>query len=149
MAEKTTIDLKRVYNIPLRKEFLNAPRYKRAKKAITALKEFLSRHMRSDDVRLGKHLNMKIWERGIKNPPHHVQVNVTRNSEGIVNAELVGFEYNESKPEQASKKDRKKTVEDKVKETKVEAKAEKKESSETAKKGKKALKKELEDLKKQ
>ena len=40
--------IERTYNIPLRKEWLKKPKYKRAKKAVTALKEFLSRVMRVD-----------------------------------------------------------------------------------------------------
>jgi len=73
--------LEREYNIPLRKEWLKVPKYKRAKKAIAGIKKFLVRHMKVDDeknVKIGNYLNLKVWERGIKNPPHHVQVNVVK-----------------------------------------------------------------------
>lgn len=103
MAE-TTKELKRVYNIPLRKEWLHAPRHKRARKAIRAIKEFLIKHMKSKDVKLGKELNLKVWERGIKSPPHHVLVNVTKDSEGLVKAELVGFEYGAVKEKKVKQK---------------------------------------------
>jgi ribosomal protein L31E len=36
--------LERTYNVPLRREYLKVPRYRRAKKAVTALKEFVSKH---------------------------------------------------------------------------------------------------------
>jgi large subunit ribosomal protein L31e len=80
--------IEREYNIPLRREFQKVPCYKRAKKAVKAAKEFLVKHMKSEDVKLGKHLNEKIWERGIKNPPHHVLVVATKDDQGKVYAEL-------------------------------------------------------------
>jgi len=80
----------RVYNIPLRKEFQKAPKYKRAKKAVNAVKAFLQKHMKTEKVKIGKYLNLKIWERGIKSPPHHVKVTAVKDDEGIVIAEIVG-----------------------------------------------------------
>ena len=59
----------RTYTIPLRKEWLKSPKYRRAKKAISAVKQFLIKHMKSEDVRLGKYINEEIWKHGIKNPP--------------------------------------------------------------------------------
>ena len=82
--------LERVYNIPLRKEYRKVPRWKRTKKATTALKEFLQKHMKSEDVKLGKEINEELWKHGIRNPPHHVKVTVTKDSEGVVKAELFG-----------------------------------------------------------
>jgi len=82
--------IERVYNVPLRKEFQKAPPYKRAKKAISALKEFLRKHMKSDEIKLGNYLNEAIWARGIKRPPHHVKINVIKDDNGLVVAELVG-----------------------------------------------------------
>ncbi|MEA3514867.1 MAG: 50S ribosomal protein L31e [Nanoarchaeota archaeon] len=93
MAEKKAepkIVVERMYNVPLRKGFQKAPKYRRAKKATNVLREFLAKHMKSDNIKLGKFLNMEVWKRGIKNPPHHVKVNVTKDSEGVVKAELVG-----------------------------------------------------------
>lgn len=93
MAEKKAeakIVVERMYNVPLRKGYQKAPMYRRAKKATNVLREFLAKHMKSDNIKLGKFLNMEVWKRGIKNPPHHVKVNVTKDSEGVVRAELVG-----------------------------------------------------------
>ena len=72
--EASKIILERTYNIPLRRETLKAPSYRKAKKAITAIREFIGRHMKSGNVAVGKYLNLKVWEHGIKNPPHHVKV---------------------------------------------------------------------------
>ena len=93
-------DLERQYNVPLRKGFRKTPKYKKAKKAVTTLKLFLNRHMKSDKVLIGKNLNEKIWERGIKNPPHHVKITAVKDKEGIVKAELEGFKYEVPKPKE-------------------------------------------------
>ncbi|MBN1386150.1 60S ribosomal protein L31 [Candidatus Woesearchaeota archaeon] len=95
--------MEREYNIPLRKEFLKVQRYKRTNKAVKAVKEFISKHMKSDDVRIGKHLNMKLWEHGIKNPPHHVKVLAKKDDEGIVRVELVGAPVEEKSEVQKKK----------------------------------------------
>ena len=105
MADKKTeskIILERTYNVPLRKGFQKAPKYRRTKKAVNVLREFLSKHMKSDNIKIGRYLNLKLWEDGIKNPPHHVKVNVTKDSEGVVKAEIVGAP--EEKKAEAPKK---------------------------------------------
>ena len=71
-------DLERKYIIPLRKEWLKVPRYKRSKKSIIAISEFCKKHMKSDDVKIGKNLNLLVWSRGMKNPPHKVEVDCLR-----------------------------------------------------------------------
>lgn len=84
--------LERTYNIPLRKEYMKAPIYKRTNRAVKALRAFLVRHMKADikNVKIGSYLNEHMWEHSQKNPPHHVKVNVTKDDEGHVFAELVG-----------------------------------------------------------
>lgn len=98
--------LERTYNVPLREGWLKAPKYRRSKKAVNTLKEFLSKHMKSDNLKLGKHLNEQIWARGIKNPPHHVNINVAKYADGMVKAELVGKPLEEvaKKPEAKEEK---------------------------------------------
>ena len=92
--------IERTYNIPLRREWLNAPSYKRAKKAMAAVRSFLQKHMKSDNVKLGGHLNRHVWKRGIKHPPHHVKVTAIKDDEGIVRAELFGHKIEEKKKEE-------------------------------------------------
>lgn len=102
MAEKEKkkkekkVVLERVYNVPLRKGWLKAPRYKRANKAVKTLREFLQKHMKSEEVKLGMHVNEQIWKHGIKNPPHHVKVTAEKDDDGIVRAELEGYDYKEA-----------------------------------------------------
>ena len=125
MAKEKTPLIERIYNIPLRKEFLKVPKYKRTNKAVKAIKEFLSKHMKIQTVKIGKYLNEALWRRGIKNPPHHIKV-VAKKYDDFVLAEIPG-------------------VEEKVKE--MEKKKEKKEKIITGKE--KIEKEELRDIKKE
>src|SRR3989338_8362967 len=117
-------DLERVYTIPIAKEWLKVPVYKRAKKSIIGVRNFLTRHMKSEDIRLGKALNEAIWVHGMKNPPRKVKVNVTKDDKGVVRAELFGSAL-EQKAEVKEAKPVKEAKESTAKEMKVEAKAEK------------------------
>ncbi len=81
-------DLERTYNIPLRKGVMKAPIHKRANKAIRTVREFLQKHMKTQNVKLGPNLNAKILEHGRKNVPHHIEVKVIKNKDNTVKAEL-------------------------------------------------------------
>lgn len=87
----------RTYIIPLRRHWLMVPHYRRAKKAISALQNFIVKHMKSEDVRIGKMLNEEVWARGMKNPPHKVKVTIIKEDDGLVKAELFGHKYTEVK----------------------------------------------------
>ena len=129
MAKKdNTPELERTYNVPLRKEYRKVPKWKRTKKAVKALKQFLGKHMKSDDVKLGTKLNEEMWKHGIRNPPHHVKVSVTKDKEGVVKAELFGAKAAKEE-KKASKTEAKPTAEKEIKApAKEEVKAEKKEA---------------------
>lgn len=133
--------IERTYNVPLRKEWLKAPKYRRAKKAGKALKEFIAKHMKVDfdNVKIGNYANLKIWERGIRNPPHHIKMNVSKDDEGIVRAEILGAPVEKTKePKKAVKKDmnerdkKKEEIRKKLEELKKE-KPKKEDKSETKK----------------
>jgi len=150
MADKKKepkITLERTFNVPLRAEFLKAPHYKRTPKAVKALKSFLVRHMKSDDVRIGKYANLKLWQHGIKIPPHHIRIVAKKDEEGKVFAELEGAPVElPPVPERKgkAKKDEKKEVPAEFK--KIEEKVEKV-KEEKAEKGKEIEKEEIKELK--
>ncbi len=106
--------VERTYTIPLRKEWLKSVKYKRAKKAVRAVREFLARHMKTDDenIRLGKYINLELWKHGIRRPPSRIKINVTKDDKGIVRAELAGAPV-EKKKEKKPKKGEKKAEEKK------------------------------------
>ena len=103
MAKTETKNLERTYTIPLRKEFRKVANWKQTKKAVKATKEFLAKHMKSTDVRLGKHLNEKLWQHGIKNPPAKIKVITIKDEKGVVRAELFGHKIVGEKKEEKKK----------------------------------------------
>ena len=58
--------------------------------------------MKSENIKIGKHLNDELWKNGIKNPPHQVKVIVKKDSENVVHAELFGAP--EDKKDKSKKK---------------------------------------------
>jgi|SRR3989339_709909 len=105
MAAKTEKNLERVYNIPLRKQYLKVPRWKRTKKAVVAVKQFLQKHMKTESVKLGPKINEELWKNGIKNPPHHIKVTVIKDEKNVANAELFGYQPKVSKESGKKKKE--------------------------------------------
>jgi len=88
--ETSKIILERVYVIPLRRETLKVPNFRKANKAVKSVREFISKHMKSENVVIGKYLNLKIWKHGAKNPPGKVKVNAAKDDKGKVFVEIVG-----------------------------------------------------------
>ncbi len=102
----------KTFIVPLRKGTQKAPMYRRAKKAINVLREYLVKHMKTEEIRIGTSINLKMWERGIKNPPHKLKVTVTTDDKGVATAELFGVETEKTlkaKKEKLSKEDSKKS----------------------------------------
>ncbi len=147
-------ELERKYIVPLRKEWLKVPIYKRSKKAVTALREFLQKHMKTEDVRIGRYLNHALWARGMKKPPHKIEVlakKVEEKDNTYVLAELPNAPKEETK---APSKKKSGKITDKIKdalkapEDKEEAKEEKKEESEKEKLLEKEFQEKAERMKK-
>lgn len=66
---------KRTYIIPLRKVWMKVPQYKRTARAMRAIREYIKKHTKETEIKIGKHLNLKMWSRGPKKPPHKIHVN--------------------------------------------------------------------------
>ncbi|HDP73352.1 MAG TPA: 50S ribosomal protein L31e [Candidatus Woesearchaeota archaeon] len=131
MAEKTAEknEKEKVFIIPIWKKVIKVPKYKRAKKAISIIKEFAARHMKTDEVKVGKHLNLKLWENGIKSPPHKVKVRVTK-KDNIATVELFDAPADKKEEKKKAKKEAKETKE---KEKQAQEKKEEKEAKAEAK----------------
>jgi ribosomal protein L31E len=100
--------MERTYIIPLRKEWLKVPIHARTKKAVSAVKQFLAKHMKNDNVKLGRHLNMKLFEQGYRHPPHKVEVSaelIKDKAGDYIHAELVGVKKEVLKKEKIVKKE--------------------------------------------
>ena len=98
----------RTYTVPLRKEYLKTPKWRRAEKAVSTLRSFAERHSKIEDIKIGKWVNESIWKRGAKNPPSRVRVDIKR-VEDIVTVELSEL------PRQAKTKEIPKKIEEKSK----------------------------------
>ncbi|MBN2251509.1 MAG: 50S ribosomal protein L31e [Candidatus Altiarchaeota archaeon] len=72
--------MERTYTIPLREAF-QAPRTRRGNKAVKVVREFLTRHMKTKDVKLDASLNEALWARGREKPPRKVKVKVVKEEE--------------------------------------------------------------------
>lgn len=144
------IVLERVYNIPLRKKYQKAPRWKRTNRAVKAVKEFVLKHMKADKVRIGKYLNLELWKHGAKNPPHHIKVNCKKDEDNLLKVELVGAPEEKPKEEAKKKKEEEKEEEIKVKDALGVEEAEKKKiKEEKAEKAREIEKEEIKELRKQ
>ncbi|MEM4703349.1 MAG: 50S ribosomal protein L31e [Candidatus Pacearchaeota archaeon] len=141
MAKKEEQIIERIYTIPLRKEWLKVPKYKRAKKAIKTIREFVKRHMKVYDsdikIKISDWVNKAIWCRGIKNVPHKITVKVTKKTDEIL-VDFLGlpkkFKQEESKIRKKKEKALKKALEKEKKAKEKEEKAEKAEKAEETKK---------------
>lgn len=80
--------MERVYVIPLR-DVKKVPRTIRSPKAIRTIKEFLKRHMKSDEIRIDHTVNEKVWERGIQKVPPKIKVKAVKEEDGSVSVTLV------------------------------------------------------------
>lgn len=157
MAEEQTKKIEREYIIPLRREWLKVPGYRRAGRAAKTIKKFIAKHMKiperdSEKVKLDIYLNNEIWFRGKANPPSSIKVKAVK-EEGIVRVSLsetpeqVKFiKLKHAKFHIESKKEEKKEAEKETKEESKEIAEEKKEEKEKAKSGEE---KTLKDAKKE
>ncbi len=75
--------MERIYVIPLRK-VKEAPRTVRAPKAVRVVKEFLQKHMKSEEIKLDASVNEKLWERGIQKIPPKIKVKAVKDEDGSV-----------------------------------------------------------------
>lgn len=78
--------LERIYTVPLGKVW--TWRRKRAARAVRVLRDFMKRHMKSDEIVIGNDVNEEIWRRGIQKPPRRIRVKAERDSEGKVTVSL-------------------------------------------------------------
>ena len=102
MAVKETKNSERKYIIPLKREFNKVPNYQRTSKATKAIRNFIKKHMKVDEVKISKELNLKIWSRGRKNPPVKVEVK-TIQEDGFAHVTLPELAFAKKKIKKAPK----------------------------------------------
>jgi len=80
-------NLTRVYTINLGRAWLT-PEHKRTDRVINMIREFATKHMKSDEIKLEQDLNRQIWTRGKTNPPRKVRVKMVKDEDGVVTVSL-------------------------------------------------------------
>jgi large subunit ribosomal protein L31e len=80
-------NLTRVYTINLGRAWLT-PQHKRTDRVINMIREFATKHMKSDEIKLEQNLNRQIWSRGKTNPPRKVRVKMVKDEDGVVTVSL-------------------------------------------------------------
>ena len=138
----------RTYTVPLRREFLKVPKWRRSKRAAEALRAFLTKHTKSEKVVFSRWVNEKIWMHGAKNPPGQLKIDVKREKDRVF-AELVDLPPRakriiEAEKKAAKEKEKKKLPEKNEEKRKEEKKdTSKKSKTKTQKTAKKASRKDL------
>ncbi len=74
----------RIYTISFQKLKAKVPISQRAKRAMHYIREFLSRHLKTDpeNIKIGSDVNEKIWERGIEKIPAKIKVKCVKEKVG-------------------------------------------------------------------
>lgn len=80
-------DVERIYTIPLR-EPKHGKRSHRAPRALSAIRAYLARHLKSEKVWIDAAVNEKIWERGKFKIPSKIRVRAIKFQDGIVEVSL-------------------------------------------------------------
>ena len=103
--KKETPAEERLLTIPLRRDWLKAPRNRRARRSITTIRAFLSRHMKvpESDIRVSAGLNEAVWIRGAARPPAKIRIKASIDvTTGTLHARLPDEEA--PKPEKSKEK---------------------------------------------
>jgi large subunit ribosomal protein L31e len=53
-----------------------------------AVRDYLARHMKSEEIKLDQSINEAVWERGSHKPPSRIRVRAMKFEDGQVQAEL-------------------------------------------------------------
>lgn len=80
-------ELERIYTIPLRKVKAGS-RNARTDRAVRTVREFLTRHMKSDDIWIDDGVNRLIWSRGKYKVPSKLRVRAVKFDDGVVEVSL-------------------------------------------------------------
>ncbi|MCD6547079.1 MAG: 60S ribosomal protein L31 [Nanoarchaeota archaeon] len=102
------VENERTYVVPLRKDVLKKARWKRAKRAVSTLRNFIKRHMKTDIVKISKEVNEFIWQFGGKRVPSKVKV-VAKKQKDVVEVTLAGVKKQSKKQKKEKKKEEKKS----------------------------------------
>ena len=81
--EELEIVEEKFYSLNLRKIW-SSPREKRTPRAVRFLRDFVARHMKTDEVAISEEANQMLWKRGISKPPRKIRVRAVKDKDGRV-----------------------------------------------------------------
>src|SRR6266571_5087198 len=81
--EELEIVEEKFYNLNLRKIW-SSPREKRTPRAVRFLRDYVGRHMKTDEVAISEEANQMLWQRGISKPPRKIRVRAVKDKDGRV-----------------------------------------------------------------
>ena len=111
----------KIFTVPLREVFDRA-RTQRAHNASKLVRDFLVRHMKSQNVKIGSSINQSLWARGIQKPPRRIRIHAVK-EENVVYSEMLGVDIKTPSKEELAKKEKKKQEKkEKIKEDRKERK---------------------------
>jgi large subunit ribosomal protein L31e len=82
--EEIEVVEEKIYTISLRHAWVVTPRGKRAPRAVRDVRDFVSRHMKAEEVSMSNEVNNALWARGINKPPRKITVRAVKDKEGKV-----------------------------------------------------------------
>jgi len=85
----------KIFVINLRRELLRVPRQQKSKRALSTIREYLKRHMKAKEIKIGDSINKEIWSGSDWNPPGKLKIKAIKNDEDVVVAELFGEVFEE------------------------------------------------------
>ena len=97
------------------------------------IREFASKHMKSENVKIEEEISHLVWARGIRHPPRKIRVKITKDEDGNI---IVSTYHEEKKVEEKPKKEEKKIEKEEKKVEEKPKKEEKKSESKSEKKQK-------------
>ncbi|HET7337390.1 MAG TPA: 50S ribosomal protein L31e [Candidatus Nitrosotalea sp.] len=124
----STESIERIYTINLGKVLLS-PNNQRAKRAINMIREFATKHMKSENVKIEEEISHLVWARGIRHPPRKIRVKITKDDGNVIVSKYQEEKVAEETTKKSDKKsdgkkkgDKKSTDKPKKEEKKVEEK---------------------------
>ena len=110
----------RIYTIPLTKVTRRVPSYKKTKRAVSEVKKFVEKHMKTENAKLSVELNNLLHKDGRKHPPAKIKVRIIKDTKKVKKEDVeyviaYSFNYKIPKEEEKKKDSKKKEVKHEVK----------------------------------
>ncbi len=143
----STESLERIYTINLGKVLLS-PNNQRAKRAINMIREFATKHMKSENIKIEEEVSHLVWARGIRHPPRKIRVKITKDDGNVIVSKYQEEKATEETSKKGDKKSKGKSKKgDKKSEGKPKKEEKKVEEKKTEEKPKKVEEKKAEEKK--